>query len=169
MIKTSRIWMEDAGPEHIDSIIEMENHPDNRNFVWQGTREEHIKEIKDPNHMLLVIKEKPGEEIIGYALIHMDYKSNIFELRRIVIKKKGQGYGREAMEAIIKYAFEETHTNRFWLDVYPDNTIGINLYESLGMHRDGVLRDNYLSERGYLDQIIYSLLRREYHRRNEND
>ena len=30
------------------------------------------------------------------------------------------------------------------------------------MHQDGVLRQNYLSDRGYLDQIIYSLLRSEY-------
>ena len=30
------------------------------------------------------------------------------------------------------------------------------------MHRDGVLRQNYKSERGYLDQIIYSMLRSEY-------
>ena len=29
-------------------------------------------------------------------------------------------------------------------------------------HRDGILRQNYLAERGYLDQIIYSLLRSEY-------
>ena len=66
------------------------------------------------------------------------------------------------MEALLKFAFEETETNRFWLDVYPDNLIGIKLYESLGMHRDGVLRQNYKAERGYLDQIIYSMLRREY-------
>ncbi len=30
------------------------------------------------------------------------------------------------------------------------------------MHRDGVLRQNYLSDRGYLDQIIYSMLKSEY-------
>ena len=53
-------------------------------------------------------------------------------------------------------------SNRLWLDVYPDNAVGINLYESLGMHKDGILRQNYKAERGYLDQIIYSILRSEY-------
>ena len=56
----------------------------------------------------------------------------------------------------------ELNINRFWLDAYPDNTVGIHLYESLGMHRDGVLRQNYKSERGYLDQIIFSMLKDEY-------
>ena len=85
-----------------------------------------------------------------------------FEVRRIAITDKGYGYGKEAMSGLIRYAFEGTETNRLWLDVYPDNEIRIKLYESLGMHCDGVLRKNYLSERGYLDQIIYSMLRSEY-------
>jgi RimJ/RimL family protein N-acetyltransferase len=86
----------------------------------------------------------------------------VFELRRIAITEKGLGFGREAMEAIMAFAFRELGTNRFWLDVYPDNLIGIRLYESLGMHLDGVLRQNYKSSRGYLDQIIYSMLKTEY-------
>ena len=99
---------------------------------------------------------------MGYALIRLNPRSEIFELRRIAISEKNRGYGREAMEALFKFAFEELNINRFWLDAYPDNTVGIHLYESLGMHRDGVLRQNYKSERGYLDQIIFSMLKDEY-------
>ena len=73
---------------------------------------------------------------------------------KAAITKKRQGYGRESMKALLCYAFEERDTNRFWLDVYPDNEYGILLYESLGMHRDGVLRQNYKAERGYLDHSI---------------
>ncbi|MFA9424376.1 MAG: GNAT family N-acetyltransferase, partial [Sedimentibacter sp.] len=96
------------------------------------------------------------------ALNRLDFKSNVFEIRGIAITKKGIGYGKESLKALIKYSFEETHTNRLWLDVYPDNVIGIKLYESLGMHRDGMLRQSFKSERGYLDQIIYSILKCEY-------
>lgn len=102
---------------------------------------------------------------MGYALVRLDKKSEIFELRRIAITEKGKGYGREAMEALLKEAFENMNINRFWLDVYPDNVIGIKLYEGMGMHRDGVLRQNYKAERGYLDQIIYSMLKEEYFER----
>lgn len=162
MIHTERLLITPAVESEIETIIEMESHKDNRDFIWIGTYEEHKAEIEDKNHLLLVFKRKEDLAIIGYALIRLDYKSEIFELRRIVISEKGKGFGKEAMLAILKYAFEETNTNRFWLDVYPDNTIGINLYEGLGMHRDGVLRQNYKAERGYLDQIIYSMLKSEY-------
>ena len=103
---------------------------------------------------------------IGYMLCHVDAKSDVFELRRIAIDIKGKGYGREAMEGTMRYAFEVLRMNRFWLDVYPDNTTGIRLYESLGMHRDGMLRQSYKSERGYLDQIVYSMLKGEYFARD---
>ena len=162
MIETKRLYIMDATEEDIETIIELESHKDNRDFVWIGTFEQHKAEIEDKNHLLFVFKRKEDNSIVGFALIRLDFKSKIFELRRIAISEKGLGYGKEAMKALMKYAFEGLNINRFWLDVYPDNVIGIKLYEGLGLHCDGVLRQNYKSERGYLDQIIYSMLKSEY-------
>ena len=148
--------------EDIPAIIALEIQKDNRDYLWIGTEEEHREEIEHPNHLLLIFRKKDNSDIVGYALVRLNRKSEIFELRRIAISEKRKGYGREAMEALLKEAFENMGINRFWLDVYPDNVFGINLYESLGMHRDGVLRQNYKAERGYLDQIIYSMLKSEY-------
>lgn len=162
MIETEHLYMVEAVEADIDLIIEMESHKDNRDFVWLGTYEEHKAEIADKSHLLLLLKRKGDSAIVGFALVKMDFKSEVFELRRIAVTEKRKGYGREAILALLRYAFEEKNMNRFWLDVYPDNYIGIHLYEGLGMHRDGVLRQNYKSERGYLDQIIYSMLKNEY-------
>lgn len=162
MINTDRLNILEATSMDIDEIIALEEHKDNRDFLWVGTREEHLREIQDPNHLLLIFKEKKENKTVGYALVRLNKKSEIFELRRIAISDKGKGYGRECMEALLDYAFKNLQINRFWLDVYPDNVIGIKLYESLGMHKDGVLRQNYKAERGYLDQIIYSMLKQEF-------
>lgn len=175
-MKTNNILMEslrlsivEATEEEISTIIRIESHKDNRDFIWIGTEEQHKEEISDPNHLLMLFQAKEDGRIVGYALARIDYKSEVFELRRIAITEKGLGFGRESMKAIMKFAFEELHTNRFWLDVYPDNLIGIRLYESLGMHLDGVLRQNYKAERGYLDQIIYSMLKTEYFKGEWNE
>ncbi|MDD7511073.1 MAG: GNAT family protein [Peptostreptococcaceae bacterium] len=162
MIETERMNIAEAKENEINTIIQIESRKDTRDFLWIGTYEEHLNEINDPNHLLLIFKEKLDNRIVGYALIRLDFKSEIFEIRRIAITEKRQGYGREAMQALIKHAFEEMNMNRLWLDVYPDNLFGIALYEGLGMHRDGILRQNYKAERGYLDQIIYSILKEEY-------
>ena len=162
MTETKRMRILEATFEDIPAIIALESHKDNRDYLWIGTEEEHREEIEDTNHLLLIFRKKDNSDIVGYALVRLNRKSEIFELRRIAISEKRKGYGREAMEALLKEAFENMGINRFWLDVYPDNVFGINLYESLGMHRDGVLRQNYKAERGYLDQIIYSMLKSEY-------
>ncbi len=162
LFETGRMRFVEAAQADIPFILAMEQAPDNRNFIWQGTAEQHQNEIADPNHLLVVFIEKESGSRVGYALVGLDPKSDVFELRRIAIEQKGRGLGREAMLGFLRYAFEERCANRFWLDVYPDNAVGIRLYESLGMHRDGVLRQSYKSERGYLDQIVYSVLRGEY-------
>ncbi|MCB2289710.1 GNAT family N-acetyltransferase [Clostridium sp. CS001] len=162
MLETERLNIIDATEADIETIINLERHKDNRDFIWIGTYEEHKAEIEDKNHLIFVFRRKEDNLIVGFALIRLDFKSEIFELRRIAISHKGIGYGKEVMAALLKYAFEDMKMNRFWLDVYPDNVIGIKLYEGLGMHRDGILRQNYKSNRGYLDQIIYSMLKSEY-------
>lgn len=162
MLETNNLYIIDANENQIQEIMEMERHKDNTNFVCKGTYENHKAEIHSNDFLLLIIKEKNTQETVGFALNYLDKKSERFELRRIVISKKGRGYGKEVITALFKLAFEELHVNRFWLDVYPDNEVGINLYEKLGMHVDGVLRQNYKSERGFLDQIIYSMLKDEY-------
>ncbi len=162
MISTDRMAIRAAIESDIDMIMALEQHPDNCNYVWQGTLEQHRAEIADPDYCLWVFQLKDGARTVGYALSKIDRKSDVFELRRIVIDDKGKGYGEEAIRAIIKYAFEDLQINRFWLDVYPDNRVGINLYEKLNMHCDGVLRQSYKSSTGYRDQIIYSLLKSEY-------
>lgn len=162
MIKSKRLYLEKAKTTDIEAIMYMEQAKENRNFVWQGTYKEHEEEIINEDFYFFVIKEKENNETVGFVLSHLDNKSDRFELRRLVITKKGMGYGKEVMHALLEFAFEKLNVNRFWLDVYPDNFVGIKLYENVGMHRDGVLRENFKSERGYLDQIIYSMLKKEY-------
>lgn len=162
MLETSRLYLKKAEEDDIPSIMEMERNRDNSDFVWQGTHDEHRAEIEGKDFFLFVAKQKEDNKTVGFILNYVDRKSEKFELRRIVISRKGVGYGREVMDALFKFAFEELKVNRFWLDVYPDNHIGIKLYEGAGMHRDGVLRQNYKSDRGYLDQIVYSILKSEY-------
>lgn len=169
MINTERLNIVEATEDDIDIIMEIEHHKENRDFIWMGTYEEHKNEIEDPNHFLWVFKSKDNGKIVGFALARVNRKSDVFELRRIAIKEKGIGYGKEAIKAIMKFAFEDFGANRFWLDVYPHNTKGIRLYESLGMKRDGILRQNYKSEHGYLDQIIYSILKHEYFNCNNDE
>ena len=167
IFETKRLVLEAVKEQNINIVIDIESHPDNCNYLWIGSYQEHLVEINDDKHILALFKEKETLDVVGYCLIRLDKKSNSFELRRIAITKKGIGYGKESMSGLLKYAFEDLKVHRFWLDVYEDNIIGIKLYEKLGFHQDGILRDSDYTNRGYMSQIIYSILENEYQMMNK--
>lgn len=162
LFSTKRLKVVRAKEDHIHAIMAMERDKENCDFVWSGTYQAHKEEIDDKNYELLIFIGHDDDFLVGFALLFLDLHSQKCELRRFVIKEKGKGFGKEIMKGLLKYTFEYLKFNRFWLDVYPDNPVAINLYESLGLTKEGILRQNYKSNRGYLDQIIYSMLKKEY-------
>ncbi|HHT19861.1 MAG TPA: GNAT family N-acetyltransferase [Tissierellia bacterium] len=163
VLESSRLRIRFAGPEDIAYVLALEHHPANRDFVWQGTAEQHQQAIDQPDYALMIVERTSDEQAIGYCLCWLNRTFHWLELRRLVISQKGQGYGQETILCLFEYFFDTLGVNKIWLDVYPHNQVGIHLYEKLGMHRDGRLRQNYYSdETGYLDQVVYSILRTEY-------
>lgn len=150
-----------ATKKDIGWIMELESHPENKSFVWQGSYDDHLAEIKDPNHYLL-IHQNEQDEPVGYSLSHFSERTNIFELRRIVIEKKGQGVGRKVVLSLLRFAFLELGAQRLWLDVYPHNHVGISLYRSLGFIQEAHLRRSDFQGGEYFDQLIFSMLKEEY-------
>jgi RimJ/RimL family protein N-acetyltransferase len=74
----------------------------------------------------------------------------------------GKGYGREAMELALKFAFDELNLHRVQLTVFSYNTRAIALYQKLGFTREGVFREHLRREGQYFDMILFGLLRREW-------
>ena len=150
----------DAVASDIKYIMELERDQDNRDFVFKGTVDEHTREILSDDYDLFIIEE--DNERVGFILGFKDPQSKVYELRRIVAEFKGRSIGKRSIERLIDYVFEDLKYNRIWLDTYPDNVRGIKVYESLGFVEEGILRQSYLSERGFEDQIIYSIIRDDY-------
>lgn len=159
IFKTNRLKMLEATDSDIPYIISLEQHPDNRKYVLQGSLEEHKKEIEDPSYLIMIIKQKYDK--IGYMLCHKDEDNSSFELRRMIIQSKAQGYGKEAIQGLIDYAINTLDFHRFWLDVYEDNEKGIHLYESIGMELDGILKKSLIRDGEFVSQHVYSITNKE--------
>ncbi len=77
----------------------------------------------------------------------------------------GKGYGREAMELALTFAFDELNLYRVQLTVFSYNARAMALYEGLGFRREGVCRE-FLERDGHrYDMILYGLLSREWRER----
>jgi RimJ/RimL family protein N-acetyltransferase len=78
---------------------------------------------------------------------------------------RGQGYGKEAMQLILGYAFHELNLHRLQLTVFSYNERAIGLYESIGFQREGAYREFILRDGKAYDMYLYGLLRSEWKHR----
>lgn len=85
---------------------------------------------------------------IGYAIM-MEYWRN--------------GYGTEAVNAIINFGFEKMNLNRIEALVTPGNDASMNILKKLNFTQEGILRERDLIKGQFQDGIMMSLLKREYH------
>lgn len=74
----------------------------------------------------------------------------------------GQGIMTEALAEMIRFGFKEMDLNRIQVSIEPSNERSLRLVQRLGFKREGVLRDNYFFKGVYQDDVMFSLLRREW-------
>ncbi len=74
-----------------------------------------------------------------------------------------QGYGTETMRLLLQHGFTTMNLNRIALDVYETNARAIRSYEKAGFVHEGRKRQAMYKDGRYLDVIIMSVLRSEWH------
>ncbi|GAB6992143.1 GNAT family N-acetyltransferase [Paenibacillus pini] len=75
-----------------------------------------------------------------------------------------KGIITEATEVIIKYGFEELGLNRIEGRCNFDNLGSAQVMRKLGMTLEGTLREQLNIKGEFVDQLMFSILRREYNR-----
>jgi RimJ/RimL family protein N-acetyltransferase len=78
---------------------------------------------------------------------------------------RGKGYGTEATQLLLKYAFHEINLHRVQLTVFAYNLSAIAVYEKLGFVKEGVMRERLHRDGQRHDVLLYSLLRHEWEAR----
>lgn len=73
-----------------------------------------------------------------------------------------QGYMTEAFRLMLNYGFMTMGLNRIEALVDPRNSASRSILQSFTFHEEGLLREYQRTEEGFVDLLIYSLLRRDY-------
>ena len=76
----------------------------------------------------------------------------------------GQGLMTEALHAALKFGFEEMELNRIQAITDSKNTRSIKLVHRLGFKEEGVLRQRSYFNGQFRDDVIFSLLKKEWTR-----
>ncbi|HEX3327282.1 MAG TPA: GNAT family protein [Actinomycetota bacterium] len=74
----------------------------------------------------------------------------------------GQGYGRDAVNTLLDYAFVHRNAHKVWLEVADDNERAIRSYRSCGFIQEGRVRETAWRDGHHVDELVMGILRREW-------
>jgi RimJ/RimL family protein N-acetyltransferase len=120
---------------------------------------------RSENDFIFGVRRCADELLIGLAGLDGISWTNGTAYLSIGIAEEGhrrQGYGREAMALLLRFAFDELNLHRLSLTVFAYNQAAIALYEGLGFVREGVFREHLHRDGQRHDMILYGILRHEW-------
>lgn len=127
-----------------------------------------LKEIQTSNRQGMILKWgvalKPSDKLIGtVTLFHLDQNNGRAEIGYAQARTYwGKGYINEALQALLKYCFEELNLRRLEADVDPRNIPSIKTLERLGFQKEGFLRERWHVNGEIQDALFYGLLKRDW-------
>lgn len=115
----------------------------------------------------LAIETETGAHIGSVGLMDINRRAQKAELGIVIGAKEewSKGYGGEAIEAMLRYGFEQLNLNRISLQVDTDHPGAIKCYKRCGFTIEGELRQVGFREGEFVNQYIMSILRSEYFQR----
>ena len=108
----------------------------------------------------LIIETLAGEPIGQVFLSHYQPEAGSVELAIMIGESAwwGQGYGTDALKAIVDACFDAWNLHRIWLRSEASNERAHRLYSRCGFVREAVLREAAYVDGQYEDVIVFGLL-----------
>ena len=161
-----RLRLRRATLADLDFIMRLEFAEENVHFIVPFDREFHTNIIENgakAGSMDIIVEELAGGAPVGYLLVNgLQTEQKEVEWMHILIDKKGQGYGHEALQLLKAWAFDDLHMHRGWLDCKEYNARALHVYESEGLVREGLIRETIITNGIYENLVVLGVLDREY-------
>jgi len=71
---------------------------------------------------------------------------------------RGQGYGSEAVQLLLKYAFTTLKLHKVWCKTDDGFPALVRFYEKLGFKREGVLYEHEIREGRFVDKVLLAVI-----------
>ena len=159
----ARVRLRPTMSSDIEFVLSIEQDPENLPYITPWERTQHEAAIRFPDFRHFIIEGGVGLDAVGFMiLIGCRSRHQSLELKRMVVRDKGQGYGRAALRMTKKVAFDDLGAHRLWLDFKSHNTRARALYESEGFIVEGTLREAVRVASGFDSLVVMSMLQPEF-------
>jgi RimJ/RimL family protein N-acetyltransferase len=125
-------------------------------------QEEWIKSQKPSENILrCMVSDKRDNKTLGTAIMSaLDYKNGNAEIHiKLISNARGKGYGADAINTLIQYAFNELRLNCVYAHVNAYNVASQKLFERCGFVKEGVLRNRIYKKGEFHDVIVFSIVK----------
>ena len=165
----ARVRLRPTMSSDLEFVVSLEQDAENLPFITPWERTQHEAAIRFPDFRHFIIEGGAALESVGFMiLIGCRSRHQSLELKRMVVRSKGSGFGRAAVRVAKKAAFDELGAHRLWLDVKSRNARARAFYEGEGFTVEGVLRESVRVEGGFESLVVMSLLRAEFEQRRRD-
>ena len=141
-------------PADLDFVLALEHHPDQKPFIGQWTREQHLETMARPDREHWIIERAEDAAPQGYVIVYdvRDAGYGIY-IKRIAITEKSKGIGREALREFLAHAFGDCHAASVWLAVRRHNARAQRAYEAVGFVERPLSPDECAGFRTIVDPV----------------
>jgi UDP-4-amino-4,6-dideoxy-N-acetyl-beta-L-altrosamine N-acetyltransferase len=171
-----KIYLRPIEVEDIDSFILWLNDEDVRQYLYRTSPLNKIREkefvenlYKEDKDIVLGIVIKEEDKLIGNIGMHRISIPHRQAGLGIFIGNKDQwskGYGTEALNLMLDYAFNQINLHRVYLSVMSFNARAIRAYEKVGFKREGIFREHVFRNGKYHDLYYMGVLENEWRELN---
>ena len=123
-----------------------------------------IKNLSNNNSNFRAIIDVHGKAVGTIMLTDIDLKNGNAEIHIKLSSDdvRGKGYGTDAVNALVRYCFNELRMNCIYCRVKESNIASQKMFSKCGFVKEGVLRARVFRNGKYHNFYEYSLLRSEY-------
>ncbi len=167
-----RVYLRPLEKEDVNLLYVWFNDPEIRGLTgevfpsYQESVEEFLTRLRtDSSRAWFGVVVKENDQLIGEAgLLRMFPAWRTTDLSLILGERAAwrKGYGSEAMELLLDYAFGYLNFHRVAIGVVGSNQRALKFYEKAGFKREGIQRDGYFYDHSYQDFVMMSILDNEF-------
>ena len=173
-----RIMLREYRTEDFEKIREWVNDENTTRYLssrfWSAQSvadtQEFLSRMMQASHNAynFVIADLQTESYIGQLdMFRVDWRQRQGELGMVIGRRemRHQGFGREALELMQRFAFRTLGMERLEMEVHMDNQPALHCYRRAGFALEGVKRHAFWSDGHFADLGMMSVLREEYEAR----
>ena len=169
-LKGKRIYLRALEPEDLSFIHHIENDENIWELSHTQTPYSHFilkqylanshQDIFEAKQLRLVISSYQDKPLGMIDLFDFDFKNSRAGVGILVqdLEDRHQGYGREALQLLIKYSFTHLNLHQLYCNISEENQTSINLFVNQGFEKVGIKKDWIYSNKIYKNELLFQLI-----------